>query len=288
MGDMDLEVLSLLNRVKVVQKELFGSEVRDLEGGGGGKVDKFLDTYDTINNKIDLLHELGAQLQLTNKPGLGATTNFVDPKERIEAQSKFRTTLNEVQEDFNTMETLHRMEKRKKRSRISDEEIQQRENMLLHIERNLQMFKDSQKMNFLNKVAGANPELAKYMQGRRLVNMEDSELFKAPESQQMVDENGEPIQPTGAKCKINLFCFIYIYFLLYYYFILFLDSSTGVMLPTRGPDMTDQHRQQLLLIREKDAKIVSQYYLLLFKLYSLIPFFSLSFSILGYGNWTYW
>lgn len=214
---LDSELISLLNRLNKVQKDVGGGKKdRNSLGDVNGKIDRFLDLSETMKERLDVIKESGTEVRKLEKvPGS-------NPTELITHQSKVRTELNLIAEEWKELDSLYRLETKKKRSRYTPEELSARQLIVVQMQRSIQEFKDMQRSGFV-----------KGIEGKRMVTMEESELFKKRDIESGGGESkGEPGRPAPSQ-------------------------SRGVI-GSRNNHMTDDHRGQLMALKERDTQVDAQ------------------------------
>lgn len=212
---LDSELIGLLNRLNKVQKDVGGGKKdRKLLGDVNGKIDRFLDLSETMKERLDIIKESGDEIRKLEKvPGS-------NPTELITHQSKVRTELNLIAEEWKELDSLYRLETKKKRSRYTSEELSARQSIVVQMQRSIQELKDMQRSGFV-----------KGIEGKRMVTMEESELFKKRdiETGGVGGSVGEPVRPAPSQPR----------------------GVTG----SRNNHMTDDHRGQLMALKERDAQV---------------------------------
>ncbi len=221
---IDVELLSLVNKLNKIQRELGGGKNKnDKEksgflGTGGDKVDRFTDIEMKMEERIENLKSNIDEIQkLERVPGS-------NPKELITLQSTVRTELSTLGDEWKEIDMIQRIESKKKRSRFTPEEIQRRQQVVIETQNIINNLKDLQRSGYV-----------KQYQGYKLVSMEESELFKKRD----VETGETKVDKDGNVTKVT-------------------SPAKGVT-GKRNASMTDQHRQQLMLIKERDEKIVSRF-----------------------------
>lgn len=220
---IDIELLSLVNKLNKLQRELGGKNHKNDKNSfigivSGDKMDRFTDLEERINERLEKVKNAIDDIQkLERAPG-------ANPKELITLQATVRNELVALGDEWKEIDTIYRIESRKKRSRFSPEELQRRGQVVVQSQNMINTIKDVQRQGFV-----------KQYQGYKLVSMEESEIFKKRDietGETKVDSDGNVVKVT--------------------------TQAKGVV-GKRNVNMTDQHRQQLMLIRERDEKIVSEF-----------------------------
>lgn len=212
---IDSELSSLLNKLNRIQKDIGGGKKdKSFAVEHGGRLDRFIEVYNRMNDRLEAVKNALDEVRKLEKI---AGSN---PKELITNQSIVRTELVTLSEEWKELDTLYRLESKKKRSRFTPDELQVRGQMVIQLQQMIQNLKDLQRQGFV-----------KGYQGQRMTTMEDSEMFKKRdiESGMVVDSKGT-VANSASQAK----------------------GVIGV----KNNNMTDLHRQQLVLIRDRDAKIV--------------------------------
>jgi hypothetical protein len=215
---IDIELLSLIGKLNRIQREV----------GGGKKNDKKGDTFLQSGDKADRFSDLELRMNERVEVVKSAVEDIMklekvpgsNPKELISLQSTVRTELNTLGEEWKEMDMIYRIEKKKKRSRFPPEELTRREAVLIQLQSVIQNLKDIQRQGYV-----------KQYQGLKLATMEESELFKKRDietGETKTDKDGNVVKVTS--------------------------QAKGVV-GKRNVNMTDDHRQQLMLIKERDEKI---------------------------------
>lgn len=156
---LDGELLTLLNKLNKIQGEVGGGKVKRIKGDDG-KIDRFLDLQAQMTEKLVNLKENFENIQrLEKSPGS-------NPKELIKAQSQVRTDLASLNEDWKELDANYRKEAKKKRSKFSSEELEQRQAILTTLQSEIQRIKDIQRAGYV-----------KGYQSVQMDAMEDSILF---------------------------------------------------------------------------------------------------------------
>eukprot|EP01040_Poterioochromonas_malhamensis_P004544 gene4544-4872_t len=217
---IDVELLSLVNKLNKIQRELGGGKNKNDKdksgflGTGGDKVDRFTDIEMKMEERIETLKSSIDEIQkLERVPGS-------NPKELITLQSTVRTELSTLGDEWKEIDMIQRIESKKKRSRFTPEEIQRRQQVVIETQNIINNLKDLQRSGYV-----------KQYQGYKLVSMEESELFKKRD----VETGETKVDKDGNVTKVT-------------------SQAKGVT-GKRNANMTDQHRQQLMLIKERDEKI---------------------------------
>jgi DNA repair ATPase RecN len=161
-GDaIDGELLALQNRLKAIQKEIGGAKEKSKGFYHDGKMDRFLDVFAQMSERLETIKNCIEEIRKLEKvPGS-------NPTELISNQSKVRSELNSLGDEYKELEMLQRLESKKRRSRYSPEELKDRHEKVVFMQTSIQDIKDLQRSGFV-KAYTAN----------RLVKMEDSEMFK--------------------------------------------------------------------------------------------------------------
>jgi hypothetical protein len=149
--------------------------------------------------------------KLNSSPGL-------NPKELITAQSKVRTELTTLNEEWKELDNIHRHEAKKKRSKLSSEEMSWRQQIISSLLAEIQAIRDIQRAGYV-----------KGYQSVAMVTLEESELFKPKDS-------------SDANTSINNGSTT--------------TASRGVN-SVHKEEMTDNHRLALMKLKERDLEIVS-------------------------------
>jgi hypothetical protein len=217
---IDIELLSMIGKLNRIQREVGGGK-NDKNKPEGGLFTGSGDRTDRFSDLEERMNErvdrVKSSIEDIQKLERIPGTN---PKELISVQSSVRNELSSLADEWKEMDMVFRIEKRKKRSRFPEQELTRREQVLVQLQSVIQNLKDLQRQGFV-----------KQYQGFKLQSMEESELFKARDI-----ETGETkTDADGNVMKVT-------------------TTARGVT-GTRNVNMTDDHRQQLMLIKERDQKI---------------------------------
>jgi hypothetical protein len=221
MDAIDAELLSLINKLNRIQREIGGKKnnAHNPNGffGGDAKVDRFMDIQNRMNERVETIKNAVDDINKLEKVPGGS-----NPKELIGLQSKVRQELVTISEEWKELDMVYRIEVRKKRSRYTKEELESRERILTHLQGTIQELKDIQRAGYV-----------KGYQGYKIATMEESDMFKKRDvetGETKTDKDGNVTQVT--------------------------TQARGVV-GKRNNAMSDNQRDQLLLIKERDQKIVS-------------------------------
>jgi len=209
---IDVELNDLLNKLNKIQAEIGGAKAKIKSYDGDGKVDRFLDLKDQMTERLVNLKENFELIQdLEKQPGS-------NQRDLIVAQSKVRTDLAGLNEEWQEMYQVFQKEAKKKRSKMSPEDLAQREQVLKSLQIEIQRIKDIQR-------AG----LVKEYQGKELDTLEESELFN-PRNKAAAGGGGDGSSGDN------------------------LPRPRGVV-GKRNNNMTDEDRVKLQLLKERDTQI---------------------------------
>lgn len=117
---------------------------------------------------------------------------------------------------FQELDSIFRLETKKRRSKFTPEELAARQNMLVELQSEIQNLKEQQRAGYV-----------KGYKGHQIVKMEDSELFRLPPPATAADGSILPTIPPPR-------------------------GVTG----SRNNNMTEQQKMSLMIIKDRDAKIV--------------------------------
>lgn len=184
-GDaIDGELLALQNRLKVIQKEIGGGKEKAKGCSHDGKMDRFLDLFEHMSERLETIKNCIEEIRKLEKvPGS-------NPTELISNQSKVRSELNTLGDEYKELEMLQRLESKKRRSRYSPEELKDRQEKVVFMQASIQEIKDLQRAGFVKAYAT-----------NRVAKMEDSEMFKKRD----IEMGSVRTNPDG-KC----YCFVVI------------------------------------------------------------------------------
>jgi DNA repair ATPase RecN len=160
MGDsLDSELLLLISRLNKIQGQVGGAKSK-WNKDHDGKIDRFIDLKDQMTERLMNLKETFENIQSMEKsPGS-------NPKELIGEQSKVRSELAALNEEWKELDSTYRNEAKKRRSKFSAEELSHRQQILDALQLEIQRIKDIQRAGYIKGYSGVQME-----------KMEDSELF---------------------------------------------------------------------------------------------------------------
>jgi DNA repair ATPase RecN len=158
---LDGELIGLINKLNKIQKKVGGGK-SEAKGKNDGKIDRFSDLKDQMTERLMELKETFEDIQRLEK------TPGSNPKELIAAQSKVRTELTALNDDWKELDNNYRNEAKKKRSKLGPEELAQRQQILTTLQIEIQRIKVIQRAGFV-----------KGYQGVQMDTMENSELFNS-------------------------------------------------------------------------------------------------------------
>ena len=155
---LDGELLALINKLNKIQKEVGG--VKAKANVDGGKIDRFMDLKTQMTDRLMDLKETFENIQRLEK------TPGSNPKELIGEQSKVRSELALLNEDWKELDLTYRNEAKKRRSKFSEEELGERQQILTALQLEIQRIKEIQRAGFV-----------KGYQTVQMDRMEDSAMF---------------------------------------------------------------------------------------------------------------
>lgn len=167
---LDSELIELINKLTKIQSVVGGAKAKETSSvvANDGSIDKFLDLRNLMVNKLNNLKDnLENVHNLEKSPGS-------NPKELIALQSKIRTDLSSLNDDWRELDILYRNEAKKKRTKFSPEEMALRSNMVSSLQLEIQTIREIQR--------------AGYVKGYQSIftpTMEESELFRRPNQTNM-------------------------------------------------------------------------------------------------------
>lgn len=173
---IDLELGELLSKLTIIQRNVGGGpKHKDHENAltTDGKIDRFLDIRNQIISRLITLKET---LELKNRLEKSPGNN---PKELIIAQSKIRTELVTIQDEFKELESAYAHETKKKRSKLSPEEINMRQQMIQKLQIEINSMKEIQRAGYV-----------KGYQSVQMVSMENHEIFQPRDNNKSNGVNG--------------------------------------------------------------------------------------------------
>lgn len=160
---LDGELIALINRLNKVQAEVGGPKKAKHVAvfGEDGKIDRFLDLRHQMMERVnEIVEALAAVQQMEKSPG-------TNPKGIIEANSKVRTELKTLTENWAELDSLYKTEAKKKRSKYSKESMQERQQILVDLRLEIEKIREMQRK-------GYNKNYSTVQMSR----MEDSEMFR--------------------------------------------------------------------------------------------------------------
>eukprot|EP01038_Epipyxis_sp_PR26KG_P008675 gene8675-11721_t len=211
---IDVELYGLINRLSKIQKEVGGGKVNASLIDSHGNIDRFVDLRNRMDERIENLTEtIELVVKLEKSPG-------ANPRDLISSQSKVRTELALLQDEWRDLDALFRIETKKKRSKFPPEELAKRQEALVDLQNQIQAMKEAQRAGYV-----------KGYKAVRLVSMEQSELFRQPPP-----SLGGATDTTGTNAPAVA------------------ERKYGVT-GSRNDNMNDSHRLALKQIKARDAKI---------------------------------
>jgi hypothetical protein len=130
---IDAEITQLIGKLTRIQEEVgtIGGATKKSKKGGAGS-DRFVDLRISMVDKLVVLRESVETAQgLEKQPGS-------NPRELIAVQSQIRGDLATLNEDWKELDALFRSEAKKRKSKISPEEMGKREKILLEFQSEIQ------------------------------------------------------------------------------------------------------------------------------------------------------
>lgn len=215
---IDKDLIELINKLTKIQEQVGGSAKKASAAvGDDGKIDKFLELR---NNMIEKVASLKDTLKKAHE--MEKSSNSVNPKDLIMQQSKVRTDLAALNEDWKELDAIFKAEARKKRTKFSPEVMKLRQNMVIQLQTELHGIREVQRAGFVKG----------YVSQQRYVSMEESEAFQP---------SSTSAKGGGKDGKKNDF----------------VDAmnSKDAQRKGRHNDMSDQQRTQMQQIKERDKKI---------------------------------
>ena len=144
MDTLDSELISLLNRLNKVQTQVGGPKSKNSHHtsalGDDGKIDRFIDLKNQMADRLNDIRETMENVQRLEQMQ-GSAGN---PKELISAQSKIRTELTTLNANWGELDSVHRAEAKKKRSKFTPEEMSNRQQILTALQMEIQNIKEMQ------------------------------------------------------------------------------------------------------------------------------------------------
>lgn len=164
MGDsLDGELIGLINRLNKVQVEVGGpAKARHAQVfGEDGKIDRFLDLRNQMQERInDIIETLQSVQQMEKSAGS-------NPRGIIEANSKIRTEIKTLTDNWTELDALYKVEAKKKRSKYSKESMAERQQMLVALRLEIEKIREMQRKGYNKNYSTV-----------QMSNMETSEMFR--------------------------------------------------------------------------------------------------------------
>ena len=160
---LDGELIGLINRLNKVQAEVGGpKKARHAQVfGEDGKIDRFLDLRNNMQERVnDIIETLQAVQQMEKSPGS-------NPRGIIEGNSKIRTELKTLTDNWTELDTLYKTEAKKKRSKYSKESMAERQQMLVTLRLEIEKIREMQRKGYNKNYSTV-----------QMSNMENSEMFR--------------------------------------------------------------------------------------------------------------
>jgi len=160
---LDGEIIGLINRLNKVQAEVGGTKKNKHVAvfGEDGKIDRFLDLRNQMRERVAEIYDtLSAVQQMEKSPG-------ANPKGIIEGNSKVRTELKTLTENWAELDALYKAEAKKKRSKYSKESMQERQQVLTDTRLEIEKIREMQRKGYNKNYSSV-----------QLMRMEDSEMFR--------------------------------------------------------------------------------------------------------------
>lgn len=165
MDPLDIELTELITKLTKLQEKNGGAK-KNSTVTEDGRFDRFMELRNQMEQRVlDLRESLSTVQNLEKSPGS-------NPKELIAAQSKVRTELSALNEDWKDLDIIYRHEARKKRSKFSPEVLKLRQQMLVQLQMDIQTMRDIQRSGYV-----------KGYQAVRVATMEESEVFHPKEDE---------------------------------------------------------------------------------------------------------
>jgi len=159
---IDKELSSLINKLNKIQKEVGGKKKNNVVGEDG-KVDRFLEIKSDMIERLQNIREQMESMQGQDRTGTNS-------KEVIIAQNTIRQELSELNDEWQQLDSLYKIEAKKRKSKYSPDELRTRQQILSQLQQEIQGIKDMQRSGYI-----------KGYQGFQLTTMENSDMFKAAE-----------------------------------------------------------------------------------------------------------
>lgn len=169
---IDNELDSIIGRINKVQTSLGvdKDEKVALILGEDGKVDRWQELKQVINDRFVELRTLADRIA-----ELKSGSSKESHEDRIRKEQAHRGHMNSLDKEIREMELMQKTELKKKRSKYTKADLEIRANEVMQIKHNYEDFKELVKRGFIGNREGYGT--------KRLVKMEDSELFKPGEAQ---------------------------------------------------------------------------------------------------------
>lgn len=143
---LDFDLIKIINQVSDVQKVLGVKEKpkeNPLAVGPDGKIDRFIDLHGKMVDKLGVIKECLEKIRDFEKsPGQ-------NPTDLIREQSKIRSEMQSINEDFKELDALYRKEANKRNSKISPDELKFRQLMVTKMQGEIQSIKEIQRMGYM-------------------------------------------------------------------------------------------------------------------------------------------
>jgi len=156
------DVQTLMTRLYVIQEEV-GAKVETKENEKQkktpvGRGERNTAAFDEKKNEIlDALQDIVQQIK--DIKGASASLDGVlsrnTAKDRIQQQSQVREKIRAVGEDWTELDRIYRAEARKRRTKISKEQLKQQQDYVINLKKEIEKVKDLQRKAFSNSNTSA-------------------------------------------------------------------------------------------------------------------------------------
>lgn len=159
---IDNELTKVINKLEKIQNEV-GGKKKNIILGEDGRSDRFAEIKAQMIERLADIRELMDSIE-----GQDKASNKT--QEVIGTQSKIRSELLEVQEEWHQLDLLYKAESKKRRSKYTPAELAARLQTLTQLQQEIQGIKDFHRAGYV-----------KGYQSKQLTALEDSELFRVEE-----------------------------------------------------------------------------------------------------------
>ncbi|GMH84967.1 hypothetical protein TrVE_jg5105 [Triparma verrucosa] len=163
MSKIDGEIETLLSTLYTLQSSTGADTTAPTKPKptSGKKTDRFLEIKTGMIQRLTSIQSM--MMESREREG------ELDPKDVIRGQSQIREEIRMLTEEWRELDSLYRIESRKKRSKFTQAELQSQQHTVLQLNDEIKKVKDLQRSGY-GKVEGGGG-------GRGVVGMEESEMF---------------------------------------------------------------------------------------------------------------